>query len=478
MITLLIFLLKSTLVSAFLMLWYLLVLRNTKLHVFNRIYLLAVAILAAVLPLLHIRLPLGNTVQKSSVVKILNVVSQAGEPDPIQTVINNTNWSNILLLIYWVIAFIAVIIVSRSVLKLVILATTNVEMTSGLRLVSIPEGSPYSFFRWLYWNHSIDMDSAEGILILKHEKAHIQQLHSFDKLFVTLTCCLLWANPVLFWLKKELAMQHEFLADKAAVQDGDTVTFASMLLHAQSVNAASILEHSFFHSPIKRRLLMLTQKNTSYRKWRILSVFPVVLLTIGLCSFSFVKRVATTLPKGIIVVIDAGHGGTDDGGEGLHGLKEKDLNWAITKELERLAPEYGITTIATRSSDEFINLDERVKKGNSVNATAYLSIHISKDILSISKHTGFEVYVCAKNKHYDDSKLLASSVLGQLDVSKKNILEMNAKVIRYAEAPAILVECGNIDNTTDMDRLTDKDQLEDMCRKILMGIAQYQKSRK
>jgi hypothetical protein len=60
-------------------------------------------------------------------------------------------------------------------------------------------------------------------------------------------------------------MIHEFIADSACVADGDTESFATMLLHAYDEGRYLDPSHSFFHSPIKRRLVMITSSNRSFR---------------------------------------------------------------------------------------------------------------------------------------------------------------------------------------------------------------------
>ena len=91
------------------------------------------------------------------------------------------------------------------------------------------------------------------------------------------------------------------------------------------------------------------------------------------------------------VVIDAGHGGKDPGGKKLFGLKEKEMNLAVAKELyELLKGEELFAVILTRASDTFVPLAERSVIANNAKADIFVSIHAnaSRD----RKEKGFEIY--------------------------------------------------------------------------------------
>lgn len=59
---------------------------------------------------------------------------------------------------------------------------------------------------------------------------HIEQKHSWDKIFIEFVQAVFWFNPIFYWIKKELFLIHEYLADKKAVKQNDTKAFAQMLL--------------------------------------------------------------------------------------------------------------------------------------------------------------------------------------------------------------------------------------------------------
>jgi hypothetical protein len=147
--------------------------------------------------------------------------------------------------------------------------------------------APFSFLNYLFWKKNIDFSSENGQLIFTHELAHIRQKHTYDKLFSQLIVCMFWMNPFFWLIQKELNLIHEFIADAESIKDGDKIKFAKMLL--QSHNEGMYLNpvHSFFHSPIKRRLVMITNSaRTPYSYLRRIFIVPVTALVLVVFSFT------------------------------------------------------------------------------------------------------------------------------------------------------------------------------------------------
>jgi len=136
--------------------------------------------------------------------------------------------------------------------------------------------APFSFFRNLFWKKSILINSDLGKQILKHEMVHIEQKHSFDKLFVQIIQSLFWFNPIFYFIKKEITLIHEYLADKKAVKNADTRAFAQMLLASNFSGNVLPATSAFLSSHLKKRLKMLTQKNTKYSYARRILALPIL----------------------------------------------------------------------------------------------------------------------------------------------------------------------------------------------------------
>lgn len=75
------------------------------------------------------------------------------------------------------------------------------------------------------------------------------------------------------------------------------------------------------------------------------------------------------------VVIDAGHGGDDHGAAGPAGLLEKDLVLDLAQRLAGKLKKQGLAVLLTRSTDDFVALDDRTAVANASGADLFVSIH-------------------------------------------------------------------------------------------------------
>lgn len=90
------------------------------------------------------------------------------------------------------------------------------------------------------------------------------------------------------------------------------------------------------------------------------------------------------------IVIDAGHGGHDEGATGPTGLHEKDLVLDVSKRLAERLRKRGLQVTLTRSRDEFLSLEQRTAVANDARADLFLSIHANAS--SSRKPRGIETY--------------------------------------------------------------------------------------
>jgi N-acetylmuramoyl-L-alanine amidase len=75
------------------------------------------------------------------------------------------------------------------------------------------------------------------------------------------------------------------------------------------------------------------------------------------------------------VVVDAGHGGDDQGARGPKGLLEKDLVLDVARRLAAKLREGGVRVVLTRDVDRFVGLEERTRVANDARADLFVSIH-------------------------------------------------------------------------------------------------------
>ncbi|WP_229740626.1 peptidoglycan-binding protein [Ornithinibacillus halotolerans] len=162
--------------------------------------------------------------------------------------------------------------------------------------------------------------------------------------------------------------------------------------------------------------------------------------------------------KGIVkIFLDPGHGGKDPGGQGF-GLKEKNIVLDIALQtLSYLTSKYvGVDVKISRSTDTFIELEDRSKMANKWGADYFVSFHTNA-YLGLSK--GFETYIYngkvsneTKNRQKDIHNYLAK----RIDVNDRGMKTANFNVLRNTNMPAILLEYMYIDNKAENKLLASK----------------------
>lgn len=123
--------------------------------------------------------------------------------------------------------------------------------------------SPHSFFNWIFMDPE-NYSEEEINEILLHETTHVRQLHSLDTILSEITYIFCWFNPFIWFLRKEIWMNLEFLADRSVIDSGcETKHYQYHLLHISYHKAAAKLSNNFNVSPLKKRIFMMNKKKTS-----------------------------------------------------------------------------------------------------------------------------------------------------------------------------------------------------------------------
>ncbi len=468
--------------------YYLIALRNKKFHQYNRFYLLFSVAASWLIPLLKFQIGVEQKVQQP-IYQVFTYIAESNaalEFESTQQVATSFNWMQLLPIFYFAIAVIILIALLISLFRIYRIYTKYPKQkTENIVLLNTTEdGTPFSFFKFIFWNDEIDANSIAGKQILQHELTHVKEKHSWDKIFIQINLVFGWFNPCLWLIKKELEMIHEFIADNKAIENADANDFASMLLVAAFPAHQYKLTNPFFFSPIKRRLIMLTQ-NKNPRLSYLRRVIALPLLAIVVLLFAFRKKEVVTnfkTEKKYKIVIDAGHGGTDFGCKSIDGsVYEKDIDLAIAKAIKHLNK--NIEIVLTRDDDHFDQVKAKADFVNSQNADLCVSIHCSdaKSDNGESNNTrGTEIYVVSPEKNngfMNESKLLAQNVN---EVLKKDFINRGIKtrkvgiwILQATNCPTILVEAGFLSNKNDAAMLQKTDKQELIAIDILKGIENY-----
>jgi N-acetylmuramoyl-L-alanine amidase len=502
--TLLLYLLQVIIASGILYGYYHLMLKNKRFHQYNRFYLLGAVVISILIPFLQIPVYFTESETKSSVVlqTLQNISFSTQESELIvpsySSGVTSTpfNWSIVVYIVYALAVLLLLIRVIISLKKIKAIIQKNaVEELDGVHFVNTAEpGTPYSFFRWLFWNDQIELRSEKGEQIFRHEIYHIRQKHSLDILFIEFLSVIFWINPFFHLVKKEMKAIHEFLADRFAANENQKWDYAELLL-MQALNTQMQLVNPFFHNQIKRRIAMITNpQKTSYKYLRKLLVLPVAAIVVTLFAFNY-KSPATTLaltPSAVpvTIVVDAGHGGNDPGAKSTdQKYTEATLTLEIAKQVQRLSKEYNVNVVMTREDEHFPGnvasknegLRKRVEISDQVKPAAFISIHINAQEARTTVNSGFEAYI-ASRKDDPESRRLATSILQNVssiytvNVEPKQRLERGIYVLDHNDYPSVILQCGYITNAKDLDFITNPANQEKIARNILAGIVSYKQA--
>jgi len=478
----LIFVLKSAVTAGILFVYYRLFLKDRKMNRYNRFYLLTSVVLSLVIPLLHLQWYSVAPAERDVAFKVLQVLnSESGDEVTTKGTSSLFTIENIFIALYTLAGVILMGMLAAKIRWIYRLKAKGiVAHEQGFDLIKTKDNkAPFSFMNNLFWREDIDMQTEGGLQILKHELTHIQQKHTLDKLFMQVVASALWLNPFYWVILRELSNIHEFMADEAAVEQENTKAFALMILQSHYSRTMINIIQPFFYSPIKRRLNMLSRSNkTSYAKLRRLMLLPVLCVPVLLFSFKVNNVSASKAKKKALVIVDAGHGGSDAGCSGVNGLKEKNLTLALTEKLVALSDQYNLEVASTRKKDNNMALENRVDISNSVPADLFISIHVNKHADG-KKAPDYLVYVSDKNNQFRESRVFASAMISSLQGAgiKPELSQKPLGVLTDNRAPAILIECGDIDNAKQMALLTNEAKQEQFCRNILSGVVRYVNSK-
>ncbi|HCF70068.1 MAG TPA: N-acetylmuramoyl-L-alanine amidase, partial [Syntrophomonas sp.] len=185
-------------------------------------------------------------------------------------------------------------------------------------------------------------------------------------------------------------------------------------------------------------------------------------------------------PQQQIVVLDAGHGGSDPGARGSS-MNEKDANLQVALKTGALLQQRGIRVEYTRRDDSYVSLEERSSIANRLNATVFVSIHMNS--YGSSAASGTETYYYAPSSdaelyaQRDERARLARAIQTQLvntlQRQNRGVKEANLSVLRNTSMPSALAEVVFISNPTEEGLLQTAWFQDKAAEAIANGISSY-----
>ena len=176
-------------------------------------------------------------------------------------------WMDMLLGIYWAgVAVLSLRLVWQlfSIIRLVVISRKQEVEGITVHLLK-GEGSPFSFFRWVFMYPST-LEGRQLHEVMVHECTHVSGLHSLDTLFSELFSIACWFNPFAWLMKQEVRMNLEYLADESVLSDGNarkSYQYHLLGLAYRQPNESTKIANNFNLLPLKKRIKMMNKRRTS-----------------------------------------------------------------------------------------------------------------------------------------------------------------------------------------------------------------------
>jgi beta-lactamase regulating signal transducer with metallopeptidase domain len=149
--------------------------------------------------------------------------------------------------------------------------------------------TPHTFFSYIFLdkNKFEHNDIPEEVLL--HEQTHAIQKHSIDVIIIELFQIVFWFNPLIYFLKRDIKLNHEFLADRAVLNNGiQPAAYQTILLAFSSKASHYDLANAINYSSIKKRFTLMKTHTSKQTIWlRSLLLLPLIAITL----YSFSERI-------------------------------------------------------------------------------------------------------------------------------------------------------------------------------------------
>ncbi|MBI2440037.1 MAG: N-acetylmuramoyl-L-alanine amidase [Lentisphaerae bacterium] len=201
--------------------------------------------------------------------------------------------------------------------------------------------------------------------------------------------------------------------------------------------------------------------------------------------------------NGRLVVLDAGHGGSDPGAsDARRRLEEKNITLELAQSVRTMLQKYNVEARLTRGSDQTIELDERCQMANRWGADLLVSIHLNAAANTGS--SGVETHILPPagcpitastfvgdrdravfpgNRHDEANMILGyqlqRSLLKFTKAEDRGVRRSRFYVIRNVNCPAALVECGFISSRSENVKIMTAAYRDNVARGIAEGIMAY-----
>ena len=237
---------------------YYLLLQKEKMYRFNRFYLMFSILFSYTVPFISIQsenLKPSNRIQTT-----FETTQQALDITPGQENFNFINW---IWIIYGTVTLIFLIRIIRSFIAIKKMKGRRVKYQNQNILITKEYTSPFSFWNTIYLGQNYLMDNKIDPRIFLHEKSHLEQKHSVDVIIIEILKAFTWFNPSIFFYRKAIITNHEFLADEAVLKKNFNVKDYQHLILDEIISTKNHnLIHTFNFTNTKKRFIIMNTKKS------------------------------------------------------------------------------------------------------------------------------------------------------------------------------------------------------------------------
>ncbi len=301
-----IYLAKFILCSGLLYLAYVLLFERERMNQFKRFYLLFSLGLSFIIPLITFE----SNAEIMPVQAIYNIEPETSiiVPDQTQTISTESQEQpsiNITQLLFGVYIGITGLLLARFLKNIISL---GIKVKKGKKaswqgatlVLNSKESAAYSFMNYIFLSQADYENQNIHDGILQHELAHVKQKHSIDVILIELLQIFLWFNPLLYFYRRAMQINHEYLADESVIDRyQDVNTYQMVLINYISTQSGLSLTSQFNYLTIKKRLTMMSKTN-SFRTalGKQLLLLPILALALFLFSTQTIaQEVVKKTPK-------------------------------------------------------------------------------------------------------------------------------------------------------------------------------------
>ena len=227
--------------------------------------------------------------------------------------------------------------------------------------------SPFTFFRTLFFPETNKEINKENPLVI-HEIAHARQMHTIDLLLYELLSMAIWFHPSVWYLRKAVQTNHEYLADEAVLKNGFELRNYQQKLVSYAVNAGEVvLGNSFNQSEIVKRMKKMKKFNDNITRKNIkyVTVFGTLVIALSLVANSYSQNKNTNADNDLQAVVTIS---TDEQGRKVE--RRKVVNYTTEKGTENF----------TQSKEEIYQVVEEMPQFNGSDDPKNFATYVAKNL--------------------------------------------------------------------------------------------------